>query len=103
MKEIEVVAYLEKIAQPYHFRLRISDHLANYDDRIALDRLGGQRFRNEERFLRVPENLGNLVISYSTALPSKSNHEVTMLRLTVYLGTRSRHWLIHQQRTDLGS
>lgn len=38
--DLKNFVYLEKIAQPYYFGLRISDDFAEYDDRIALNCFG---------------------------------------------------------------
>lgn len=49
-------SYPEKIAQPHHFRFRITHHLTGYNNIVAFDRLGRQWFCDEERFLRVSTN-----------------------------------------------
>jgi len=37
-RKIFVAIYLEKIAQPYYFWFRISDHFTKNDNRISFDR-----------------------------------------------------------------
>lgn len=60
--------HIEKISQPDNFGLGIADHLAEYDDVVALVGLTGAWLDYEERFLGVAVKKGRTLLSFWTGL-----------------------------------